>query len=61
MGNVPQEPREPTLRELASELSRLRERVEDLEDLRDLLAAEHAAQDRPGIPWDQAKKTLGLD
>jgi hypothetical protein len=61
MSNVPQEPREPTLRELASELLRLRERVEDLEDLRDLLAAEHAAQDRPGIPWNQAKKALGLD
>jgi hypothetical protein len=61
MSKALQEPHEPTLRELASEVSRLRERVEDLEDLRDLLAAEHAAQGRPGIPWEQAKKELGLD
>jgi hypothetical protein len=61
MSNALQEPREPTLRELASEVSRLRERVEDLEDLRDLLAAEHAARGRPGIPWEEAKKELNLD
>jgi hypothetical protein len=62
MGNdALQEAHEPTLRELASEVSRLRERVEDLEDLRDLLAAEHAAQGRSGIPWDQARKELDLD
>ena len=61
MSNALQEPREPTLQELASEVSRLRERVEDLEDLRDLLVAEHAAYGRPGIPWDEAKKELGLD
>jgi hypothetical protein len=30
-------------------------------ELRDLLAAEHAAQGRPGIPWEQAKKELNLD
>jgi len=57
MSNTLQQPHEPTLHELASELSRLHERVEDLEDLRDLLAAERAAQDRPGIPWEQAKKS----
>jgi hypothetical protein len=50
-----------TLRELASEVSRLRERVEGLEDLRDLLAAEQAAQGRPGIPWEQAKNELDLN
>jgi thiamine pyrophosphate-dependent acetolactate synthase large subunit-like protein len=62
MGNDAfQETHEPTLRELASEVSGLRERVEDLEDLRDLLAAEHAAEGRPGIPWEQAKKELDLD
>jgi len=60
MSNALQEPREPTLRELASEVSPLRERVEDLEDLRDLLLAKHAAQGRPGIPWNQAKKELGI-
>ncbi len=42
-------------------MSQLRERVEDLEDLRDLLAAENAAQGRPGIVWVQAKKQLDLD
>lgn len=61
MGNALEEPKEPTLRDLAFEVLRLRERVEDLEDLRDLLAAEHAAQGRPGIPWEQAKKELGLE
>ena len=61
MNNSLPEPREPTLRELAFEMSQLRERVEDLEDLRDLLAAENAAQGRPGIVWVQAKKQLDLD
>lgn len=61
MSNSVQEPDEPTLRELASELASLRERVDDLEDLRDLLAAERAAGDRPGVPWEQAKKELGLE
>ena len=31
-------------------------RCEDLEDLHDLLAAERAAQDRPGIPWEKASQ-----
>jgi len=61
MSSSLQEPHEPSLRELASEVARLRERIEDLEDLRDLLAAEHAAGDRPGIPWEQAKQELGLE
>jgi hypothetical protein len=61
MSNSVREPGGPTLRELASQLASLRERVEDLEDLRDLLAAEHAAGERPGIPWAQAKKELELD
>lgn len=61
MSNALQQPNEPTLRELASEVSSLRERIEDLEDLRDLLAAEHAAQGRPGIPWEQAKGELDLE
>jgi hypothetical protein len=33
----------------------------DLENLRDLLMAEHAANSRRGIPWDEAKKEFGLD
>ena len=61
MGSLLQRPKETTLKALASEVSRLKERIDDLEDLRDLLAAEQAAGDRPGIPWEQAKKLLGLD
>ena len=56
MSDSVREPSEPTLRELASELASLRERVEDLEDLRDLLASEHAAGDRPGIPWSRLRR-----
>ncbi len=34
--------------------------VEDLEDLRDLNAAITRNAGKPGIPWDKAKKQLGL-
>ncbi len=60
MSSALHEPPEPTVRELATEVARLKERVEDLEDLRDLLAAEQAAQGRPGIPWEEAKRELDL-
>ena len=52
--------RTPTLEEIAAELARLRERVEDLEDARELDAAIRRNGDKPLIPWDQAKKELGL-
>ena len=52
--------RTPTLDELAAELAQLRERVEDLEDARELDAAIRRNGDKPLIPWDQAKKELGL-
>jgi hypothetical protein len=52
--------REPTLRELAAEVARLRERVEDLEDARELDAAIRRNGEKPLIPWEQAKKELGL-
>ena len=53
--------RTPTLGELAAELAQLRERVEDLEDARELDAAIRRNGDKPLIPWDQAKKELGLE
>ena len=51
----------PTLQQLAAEVARLRERVEDLEDARELDAAICRNGDKPLIPWDQAKKDLGLE
>jgi len=49
------------LRSLHEEMRRRRERVEDLEDLRELNAAIKRNGNKPGIPWAQAKKELGLD
>lgn len=49
-----------SLEELAAEVARLRERVEDLEDARELDAAIRRNADKPLIPWDEAKKDLGL-
>jgi len=53
-------PNRLTLHKLRSELLRLRRRVEDLEDLRDLNAAIERNAGKPGIPWIEAKKELGL-
>jgi len=50
----------PSLHRLSVELARLRARVEDLEDLRDLNAAVTRNAGKPGTPWAQAKKELGL-
>jgi len=50
----------PSLRHLSAEVARLRARVDDLEDLRDLNAAITRNAGKPGIPWAQAKKELGL-
>jgi hypothetical protein len=49
-----------TVRKLHSELQGLRRRVEDLEDLRDLNAAIERNAGKPGIPWNEVKKELGL-
>ena len=49
-----------TVREIHAELQRLRRRVEDLEDLHELNAAIERNAGKPGIPWDRAKKELGL-
>jgi hypothetical protein len=54
-------PKRPTLRGLSLEVQSLRERVEDLEDARDLEEAIRKNGDKPLIPWEQAKKELGLD
>jgi hypothetical protein len=49
-----------TVRQLHSEVQRLRRRVEDLEDLRDLNAAIERNAGKPGIPWHEAKRHIGL-
>jgi hypothetical protein len=56
----PSKPNRLTIRQLHSELERLRRRVEDLEDLRDLNAAIERNAGKPGIPWSEAKRELGL-
>jgi hypothetical protein len=53
--------RKLTLNGLNHEVSRLRARVEDLEDLRDLNNAIARNKGKPGIPWGQVKKELGID
>jgi hypothetical protein len=60
MGEAAARDSTPSLEELAAEVSRLRERVEDLEDARELDAAIRRNADNPLIPWDKAKKDLGL-
>ncbi len=53
-------PNRLTVRKLHSELQLLRRRVEDLEDLRDLNAAIERNAGKPGVPWNEVKKELGL-
>jgi hypothetical protein len=53
-------PNRLTVRKLHSELQGLRRRIEDLEDLRDLNAAIERNAGKPGVPWDEVKKELGL-
>jgi hypothetical protein len=49
-----------TVGQLRRELRRLRSRVEDLEDLRDLNAAIERNAGKPGIPWAEVKKQIGV-
>ena len=49
-----------TVKQIHNEPRRLRRRVEDLEDLRDLNAAIERNSGRPGVPWKQVRKQLGL-
>ena len=60
MNNLTQEAKEPTLHEVCAELARLKDRVEELEDAREFEAAILRNGDKPLIPWEQAKKDLGL-
>ena len=46
---------------LKATIAKLEHRVEDLEDLRDLEKAIKENGDKLLIPWEQAKKQLGLD
>jgi hypothetical protein len=46
---------------LQQRLDKLRQRVEDLEDLRELEQAIAKNAGKPLVPWDKAKKDLGLD
>ena len=55
-----QSARKPTLNGLSQAMSRLRARVEDLEDLRDLNEAIARNKGKPGTPWEQVKKELGI-
>ena len=54
-----QSARKPTLNGLSDE-ARERARVEDLEDLRDLNEAIARNKGKPGTPWEQVKKELGI-
>jgi len=60
MSGLPEGTKEPTIGEIANELAKLKSRVEDLEDARDLDAAIQRNGDKPLIPWEQAKKDVGL-
>jgi hypothetical protein len=52
--------RKPTLNGLSHEMSRLRARVEELEDLHDLNNAIARNKGKPGAPWAEVKKELGI-
>jgi len=52
--------RKVTIGKLHTELRRLRTRIEDLEDLRDLNSAIERNSGKPGIPWANVKKEIGL-
>ena len=50
-----------TVRAVYDELNRLRQRVEDLEALRELNEGIVRNRRKRLIPWDEAKKGLGLE
>ena len=52
---------QPTVRQLQLRLDRLQQRVEDLEDLRELEKSIAQNAGKPLVPWEKAKKELGLD
>jgi hypothetical protein len=49
-----------TIRAVYDELNRPRQRVEDLEDLRELNEAIVRNKGKRLIPWDEAKRGLGI-
>ena len=49
-----------TIRAVYDELNRLRERVEDLEDLRELNEAIVRNKGKRLIPWEEARRGLGI-
>jgi hypothetical protein len=49
-----------SLRAVHAELQRLRVRVEDLEDLRELNEALARNRGKKLVPWEEAKRALGL-
>lgn len=50
-----------TIRAVFEELNRLRQRVEDLEDLRELNQALARNKGKRLIPWEEAKRSLGIE
>lgn len=54
-------PEKLTPRPLNVEFERLKTRVEDLEDLRDLNEAIGRNAGKPGTPWSDVKRELGLE
>jgi hypothetical protein len=50
-----------TIRVVFEELNRLRQRVEDLEDLRELNQAIAHNKGKRLIPWEEAKRSLGIE
>ena len=42
-------------------LQQFRDRLEDMDDRLEMARARQRNGDKPGIPWEQAKKELGLD
>ena len=60
MNNLTQEAKEPNVQGVCAELARVTVRVEELADARELEAAILRNGDKPLIPWEQAKKDLGL-
>jgi len=51
----------PTVWLLQRRLNQLQERLEDLEDLRELEQAVAENGSKPLVPWEAAKKELGLE
>ena len=60
MNSLTQQVKEPNLQGVCAVLARVKVRVEELQDVCELEAAILRNGDKPLIPWEQAKKDLGL-